>query len=669
MFLLKEGLHSHKINLEKDRIKMKKILMSLLALGSMLGASALPQIPDQLQSLTMSLVSKDKLPKLIGENPQMLTRAGDIWDFGYCAGLATALGYPGGYVLESAIEIPTFMSKNWQGNKIKTVMIGFGQSTNKDILLYITNDLQGEPLYMEKVTLTNEMNWNAIDLEKPYEIDGNPFYIGFQTVTPGSSSTISYPLGIDLIYTENTYADIMGVGDGEEMEYFNIGTAYGSMAIRFEMEGEVQPDFDALPDTLFAEELVDKGNPFEGAFTMVNLGAETITDLDLTVTVGGVELQNVKANPLNLDGTTGIPFGVLGMVEITGDFGDITGIDLPLDVTITSLKGANGSADFEYTLQGEITVLAESYPRNVVAEEFTGTWCVWCPRGIVGMDYMREKYTKEGFIGIAIHYDDPMETSSYLNMIQTYGVNPSTGQLSFPGAVMDRSAYFDPAKETLEEYFADLKKVPAVGKIDVVAQYDVESQVIKATSTVEFVDNASDASYAVAYVVTEDNVGPYYQQNAFAGGSQGELEGWSNAAARVRTYYEMVARYIDSSFGVTGSVPSQITAKTPYQHSVSISIADIKKSLTQVTTAPEIKINDCNVVAMLLNTKTGEVVNAAQVSLEGQAGVEGIQADNDGGLYKVYNPQGIKVLETTDASDLNSLPKGIYIINGKKVIL
>ena len=38
-------------------------------------------------------------------------------------------------------------------------------------------------------------------------------------------------------------------------------------------------------------------------------------------------------------------------------------------------------------------------------------------------------------------------------------------------------------------------------------------------------------------------------------------------------------------------------------------------------------------------------------------------------IFVVYNLQGIKLLETTDASMLNSLGKGIYIINGKKVFI
>lgn len=52
------------------------------------------------------------------------------------------------------------------------------------------------------------------------------------------------------------------------------------------------------------------------------------------------------------------------------------------------------------------------------------------------------------------------------------------------------------------------------------------------------------------------------------------------------------------------------------------------------------------------------------------AGVEEISKDADfDGVYRVYNLQGVKIEETRQAENLKSLPKGIYIINGKKVAL
>ena len=49
--------------------------------------------------------------------------------------------------------------------------------------------------------------------------------------------------------------------------------------------------------------------------------------------------------------------------------------------------------------------------------------------------------------------------------------------------------------------------------------------------------------------------------------------------------------------------------------------------------------------------------------------VESIISDSDNGLYKVYNLQGVNVMNTENKADLNNLDKGLYIINGKKVVV
>lgn len=56
------------------------------------------------------------------------------------------------------------------------------------------------------------------------------------------------------------------------------------------------------------------------------------------------------------------------------------------------------------------------------------------------------------------------------------------------------------------------------------------------------------------------------------------------------------------------------------------------------------------------------------IGMEPLAGVETITGEyNNDGVYRVYNLQGLKIIETKDSSDINILPKGIYIVNGKKV--
>ena len=50
------------------------------------------------------------------------------------------------------------------------------------------------------------------------------------------------------------------------------------------------------------------------------------------------------------------------------------------------------------------------------------------------------------------------------------------------------------------------------------------------------------------------------------------------------------------------------------------------------------------------------------------AGVESLTVEPADGVYRVYNLQGVKVMETKNASELDALHKGIYIINGKKIL-
>lgn len=49
------------------------------------------------------------------------------------------------------------------------------------------------------------------------------------------------------------------------------------------------------------------------------------------------------------------------------------------------------------------------------------------------------------------------------------------------------------------------------------------------------------------------------------------------------------------------------------------------------------------------------------------AGVESLVAEPEDGVYRVYNLQGLKMLETKNVDELNSLPKGIYVVNNKKI--
>ena len=53
----------------------------------------------------------------------------------------------------------------------------------------------------------------------------------------------------------------------------------------------------------------------------------------------------------------------------------------------------------------------------------------------------------------------------------------------------------------------------------------------------------------------------------------------------------------------------------------------------------------------------------------GTAGVQTVEKEINDGVYRVYNLQGVKVYEGNNEDALKSLGKGLYIVNGKKVML
>ena len=65
-------------------------------------------------------------------------------------------------------------------------------------------------------------------------------------------------------------------------------------------------------------------------------------------------------------------------------------------------------------------------------------------------------------------------------------------------------------------------------------------------------------------------------------------------------------------------------------------------------------------------TAGGQSLNFKVDFNSSKAGIEDVMVDASG-VYNVYNVNGVKVLETTDAEDVKALPAGLYLVNGKKV--
>lgn len=83
-----------------------------------------------------------------------------------------------------------------------------------------------------------------------------------------------------------------------------------------------------------------------------------------------------------------------------------------------------------------------------------------------------------------------------------------------------------------------------------------------------------------------------------------------------------------------------------------------------------VKVNDTEVAPGEdgIYTATITADTNVKVTLDGNSGVENVAVGNNAPV-DVYNLQGIEVLHQADSNQIQQLPAGIYIADGKKIVV
>ncbi|MDG1346088.1 MAG: Omp28-related outer membrane protein, partial [Crocinitomicaceae bacterium] len=401
---------------------------------------------------------------------------------------------------------------------------------------------------------------------------------------------------------------------------------------------------------------------------VTNVGSNPITSLTIDWNDGTSHSQTI---------TTNIAVGATITVSHPTNVTYATAVEENIAVTITMV---NAVADGDPTdNQGTImhNTLSQATSKNIVIEEGTGTWCGWCPRGAVAMDYMQATYTD--FIGIAVHNGDPMTVTAY---------DDGAGITGFPGGNYMRSELDASVSQAAFEayYTANINKgVPA--NVGVTVTGTGSNVTLDATAT--FYTPVSAGNFRLAVVMIEDGVtgtgAQWNQANYYSGGGQGAMGGYETlpdpVPAAQMVYDHVGVALLGGYDGLAGSVPATIvdgtvgTASFPYT---------IPASSTR---------DNMHAVALLLNNTTGEIMNAKSISIAdgSSAGlaeelvanlaifpnpasdIVNVVFDGKGGAYTVSisNIAGVTVsstsLENAAGSQLVKLPvsdlaSGVYIV-------
>lgn len=324
-------------------------------------------------------------------------------------------------------------------------------------------------------------------------------------------------------------------------------------------------------------------------FAVFNSGANAITSFTMEWT-DGVSTYSEDVTGVNIAPFTGNTY----VHSVPANY-STTGLRY-IDCSITSVNGLDDTDNSDNELNLSIGVLDEFGQKKVLFEEGTGTWCPFCPRGAVVMDYMSETYPNE-FVGVAVHVGDIMQIGAY---------NPITALFpGYPGAVVDRAITQASVTQPLfDDYMAE--RIAVRPAADVSGTAVVQNSEISIDVTSKFyIDLDNGANMRVLVILTEDGVtgttSDYDQANAWANNSNGPMGGYENLPNPVpasQMVYDHVARAIPTSYdGIEGSIPNNITKGEEYTYSLTYQVP------------ASFNAENMHAVVAIVDTRTDELIN------------------------------------------------------------
>lgn len=474
----------------------------------------------------------------------------------------------------------------------------------------------------------NTGEWHEVMFDQKVELNSSfeGLFVGYNY----KQKSNNYPIGVSSKVEGPfyIYANIPASKGGNGEDWYQINSGGYGLSIQLIVEGDFAPN--AVRPLDFGEFTVVKGKSKNVAVSLWNIGSK-LTSIDYTIALdgkAGAEQHLDFGKDFGLGGTHSveIPFAAaseLGASTVT--------------LTITKVNGAENACAIK-TATGTLYTVEKEFVKRSVVEQFTGTGCGNCPSGHVAMHNMHNLYGDQ-FIGIALHQfnaSDPMYNASY-----------DLGFTGAPQCMVNRSSgVLAPYEQMPEVLKASLDEI-ALTDVTVTGTFAEEDTKVNATASVE---SLVAGDYNIAFMLTADGLTgttkSWKQSNYFCKGggrynSQASMPDdlkflWDMGSSYVETYNDVLiaSSYVSSNNKATlptlvanGTVSSEYTMKMP----------------TKVALKKALKLNQIYVVALLLDKKTGAIVNAGRARVTGSTGIEDVTTGSEATVVARYNVNGVQI--------------------------
>lgn len=525
-----------------------------------------------------------------------------------------------------------------------------------DISVFLTSQLRVEnnknaaDLTVKAVTPA-EPGFITVKLDKPYLIPEGGVYVGYSmTINKAESEANALPIAVTpevheggfYLHTSDGFLKWIdaaeGLGCSSILQVKLAGSSIKSNAVTV-AEGE--------------SKYVLTGQEFTVPVTVTNHGANGIQSLDITYSLAG------KTGSQHFDTTVDAFYGKSTTVSLNlPAIAEKGNYEVALNV-----NKVNAVANEDAATATTISVMAmNTLPKKrTLLEEYTGTWCGYCPRGYVGLEKLAELYPDD-YVLVSYHNGDDMEIMSSYSF-----PSPVEG---FPDAWMDRDVEVDAyyginyGKKDLgiADDLAERNKQFGQADINISAEKADDQSTVNIATEVTFPYDLTNGKYAVEYIVTADGLtdATWGQSNNYADGSMGYPKYMDVFTKGESTVYGLVfndvAVLTSEQSGGSNNTITTASADVPVKLQYSLNLANALNTSRQ----PVIQdVNKVKIVALLIDSATGKVVNANKVKLGETTGIVNVKGSQDT-KATIYDLMGRRISQPA---------KGLYIINGKKMFV
>lgn len=454
-------------------------------------------------------------------------------------------------------------------------------------------------------------------LPEPYTITDGGVYVGYSFAIDSLGSHNRYPI---YIVSEYEAGGFFLHSSRTYRSWVDKSESLGNLCMQVMVSGvEANSAGVSLPQAVNTQ----ADTPFSTSITVANHGWQGVGSFEYSYEING---QTGSASIDLGDEALGAIYGASTTLDISlpavGENGSF-----PLTVTITKVNGEENT-DQEASAVCTIKSYEVLPTHRAVMEEYTGTWCGYCPRGFVAMKLMADLYPDQ-FIGLAYHNGDPMEVMS----LSDYPSSVS----GFPEAYLDRAISVDPyygsGSEELgvkDDWLLRCDEL-SPADVDVVATIDDEETAVEITATFTFPVGEDDANYEAEFVLMADSlsgessdwaqVNYYYSGYSF---SYDEFSVFTSGDYYVYGLYYNDVVLATSRLNADGNTP--LPSAIEGMEAVNLSYTQTLDAGWDAELEEVVRENIANlkVAVLLIDSSTGEIVNAnaAKVTKTTSAGIE-----------------------------------------------